>query len=121
MTLWAWNDGEDIVVSKDSRYEWVGDEEVEVFEEGMASIEEMIVAIAYGDTDFLELLNEGAPVALGNSYAVYEFVALQDGAVFTYRLGQNELDALNENGRVKLEPLSWNELEEIRATEYMVA
>ena len=75
----------------------------------------VIEAIAYGATDFIARTNEGAPVNLGNDYAVYEFVAYNDGGyVFTYWFGPNEFKKLRENGTVTLEPLPWNDLEEVQ-------
>ncbi len=63
------------------------------------TIGEVVEAMAYPiDIDFICLLNEGY---LGNSYAQYEFVAIgSDGFKHDYGFGPNELNELNEKGRV---------------------
>ena len=73
----------------------------------------VIESIAYGATDFISLTNWGEPVNLGNDYAEYEFLALNDGCFYTYRFGPNEFKELRENGTVTLEPLPWNDLDEV--------
>ena len=76
----------------------------------------MIEALAGSiDVTFGDLLNEGFPVYLGNSYAQYEFTAYLDGMLWTFYFGPNELDELNRDGSVLLTPLGWNDIEEIRA------
>lgn len=74
----------------------------------------VIETLAYGDTDFIALLNEGCPINLGNDYAQYEFVAFNDGGVFTYRFGPIEMEKLRRDGTVTLEPFPWNDLEEVQ-------
>lgn len=114
--------GAAIVVNRDGEYDYddAGNEFVRITEQPIETCAEVLEALAYSiDIDFIELLNEGWPVYLGNSYARYEFVALADGFVYTYHFGPNELDELNEKGLVTLEPHMCNELEAVLATEYM--
>jgi len=66
-----------------------------------------------GSVDFVNITNEGYPVYLGNSYARYEFVALNDGLVFTYPMGPIEVDELNEKRELVVEPFGWNDIDEV--------
>ena len=97
--LYSYNEGTNIVVERD--------------DETPVTIGDMLEAIAYGCTDFVELANEGYPVNYGNSYAAYEFLTLQNGALFTYSMGPDSVDLLNSDGMVTLEPFGWNDLETV--------
>lgn len=76
---------------------------------------QVIESLAYSAScDFINLTNEGFPVYLGNSYARYEFIALNDGLTFTYPFGPNELKELVEKGELTISPLGWNDLDEVK-------
>jgi len=72
---------------------------------------EAAVAVANEFSDFLDFLNEGAPVNLGNSYAWYEFAALVDGFQYTFGFGPDDMARLNR-GECKLYAAPFNELDE---------
>ena len=80
------------------------------------SIQEVVVTIANGDVTFGELLNEGWPVHLGNSYAQYEFTAYINGDLREFAYGPIEHDELVLKGIVTLHPEPTYELvPEVRA------
>lgn len=68
-------------------------------DENVPTLEEILEAMAYSiDITFGELLNEGFPVCLGNSYAEYRFTAYVQGIEYEYGLGPMERESL-ENMR----------------------
>lgn len=70
-------------------------------------------ALAYGaSVDFIDFTNDGDPEYLGNDYAQWRFLALNDGFSFTYRFGPNEMKQLASEGKITLTPYPYNELEE---------
>lgn len=71
-------------------------------DEGVPTLEEILEAMACSiDITFGELLNEGFPVCLGNSYTEYRFTAYLQGIEYEYGLGPMERDSL-ENMRAVL-------------------
>lgn len=66
---------------------------------------EVLAAMSWSaDIDLIDVLNEDAPVCWGNSYAVYEFTAIAEGAQLTYPLTPNDLLELASSGTVTLSP-----------------
>ena len=103
--MYAWNDYPNIVIELDDS---------ENFFTGEDLGEEIISAVANsGSVDFLELVNEGCPVCLGNAYAVYEFLAYQQGVVYQYAVRPNESETLQVTGTVALQPFPYNDLDTI--------
>lgn len=109
---------EGILVYRDYEFkeDCLGNEYAEVIEPEIESEIKVIEALAYSiDVTFGELLNEGAPVSLGNAYAQYEFTMYLEGYIWTFGFGNRELAELNKEGSVLLTPQNWNELEDVRA------
>lgn len=71
-----------------------------------------VAAIANEFSDFIDFLNEGAPINFGNSYAWYELKVLVDGYQYTFGVGADDVACLNRGGEVKLYACRWNDLEE---------
>lgn len=71
-----------------------------------------VVAIANEFSDFIEFLNEGAPIYLGNSYAWYELKVLVDGYQYTFGVDADDVARLNRGGEAKLYACPWSDLEE---------
>jgi hypothetical protein len=89
--MYCYNENNNIIIELDHEY--------------AESCEEVVAAIANSMVDFVELENEGYPVNLGNSYARYEFTALQDGIECEFAFGPIELDQLRRRNRIALHPL----------------
>lgn len=73
--------------------------------------EDAVVAVANEFPDFIDFLNEGAPVCLGNGYAWYEFTALVNGYQYTFGFGPDDMAHLNR-GECKLYAAPFNEFSE---------
>lgn len=69
------------------------------------------IAVANEFPDFIEFLNEGAPLYLGNGYAWYEFTALVNGYQYEFGFGPDDMAALNR-GKCKLYAAPFNEISE---------
>ena len=76
------------------------------------SYEDAMVAIANEFSDFIEFLNDGVPVNLGNSYAWYEFKAFVNGYQYTFGFGPDDKNRLNVNDEVTLYAAPFNSLDE---------
>ena len=66
------------------------------------TIEDALVAVYNEFSDPIDLLNEGAPVCYGNSYAAYEFNALIEGVPYTFSFGPYEYADLSKSSECKL-------------------
>lgn len=99
--MYAYNDNPNIIIELDET-------------DNIESIGQILECLAYGDTDFLEMVNEGFPTYYGNSYATYAFYAMQDGFIYEYAIGPNELDMLRDADTIILEPTPWNDLDTVR-------
>jgi len=88
-------------------------------DERIDAVEQIIeAAVNSPDIDFIGMENGGAPVALGNSYAEYQFTALvgPDRRERLFGIGPMELSALMEKGELSVEAYESDDLQ--TATRY---
>ena len=77
------------------------------------TLEDALCAVFHTVDDSIDVLNEGFPICLGNSYARYEFTAFVDGLVFTFSFGPSDYRELCNEGKTTLFHQFWNELSDM--------
>lgn len=97
--MWFENKGTYIIAHKDEN-------------DARVHCEELLEAMANSiNITFDEILNEGFPIALGNTFFVFDFTAYADGYKFQYVISANETAELNENGFCIITPYPFVDLE----------